>query len=95
MSLQKNKPVRSREYLDHVKGLDCCNCGAPADDPHHIVGVGEGGMGTKACDLLTMPLCRGCHTQMHDSSELKGYQWQWVAKTLQATLKKALQDGGL
>ncbi len=89
MSFFKDKPIRSKKYTDWVKSLDCCACCAPADDPHHIIGEGEGGTGTKACDLLTMPLCRPCHTDIHRADSEKQYQWEWVAKTLQ----KAIKDG--
>lgn len=40
-------------------------CGNQADDPHHIIGHGLGGMGTKADDLFVIPLCRGCHNKLH------------------------------
>jgi hypothetical protein len=84
----KKKTYRNRAYLDWVKTLDCCNCGAPADDPHHIIGQGEGGMGTKASDLLVMPLCRGCHTHIHSCHELWEMQWKWVAKTLERAIEE-------
>lgn len=91
----KENPVRSKDYLGQVKELPCCNCFAPADDAHHIIGEGQGGMGTKACDLLTMPLCRGCHTQIHNQSGMWDMQWKWVAQTQQSILKKAFAEGGL
>ena len=40
-------------------------CGNQADDPHHIIGHGLGGMGTKADDLFVIPLCRKCHNELH------------------------------
>lgn len=40
-------------------------CGNQADDPHHIIGHGLGGMGTKADDLFVIPLCRKCHSELH------------------------------
>ncbi|EGT0665007.1 DUF968 domain-containing protein [Citrobacter werkmanii] len=44
----------------------CCGCGAPGDDPHHIIGHGFGGAGTKAGDFHVMPICRICHRELHD-----------------------------
>ncbi len=62
------KPFRSKPYLDWVKSLECCGCGAPADDAHHIIDSGfGGGMGTKPSDFQTIPLCRGCHTNLHEN----------------------------
>lgn len=57
--------MENRGYMDYVKTLDCCGCGAPADDPHHIVSVGFKGMGTKVPDYWVIPLCRGCHDRLH------------------------------
>lgn len=53
------------EYLQWVKTQACCGCGQQADDPHHIINHGFGGMGTKANDLLVIPLCRICHGELH------------------------------
>ncbi|MWC62597.1 DUF977 family protein [Escherichia coli] len=36
-----------------------------ADDPHHLIGHGQGGMGTKAHDLFVLPLCRKHHNELH------------------------------
>lgn len=86
--IEKRKPVRNKKYTDWVKTLDCCLTGAPADDPHHIIGVGDGGM--KACDLFTMPLTREAHTRMHDDLELRLDQWEYVAKTLQEAVRQGV-----
>ena len=48
-----------------VKTQKCMTCGNQADDPHHIIGHGLGGMGTKADDLFVIPLCRKCHNELH------------------------------
>ncbi|HHN8388108.1 DUF968 domain-containing protein [Morganella morganii] len=52
-------------YLQWVKKQPCCVCGQQADDPHHIIGHGAGGMGTKAHDIFTIPLCRIHHNELH------------------------------
>lgn len=53
-------------YTDWVKTQACCGCGAPGDDPHHLIGHGFGGTGTKAGDFHVMPMCRICHREFHD-----------------------------
>lgn len=84
------KAWRSRKYLDWVKTLPCVRCFAPADDPHHLIGVGGmGGTGTKAPDSMVMPVCRGCHTFIHSTPEIWSEQWEWIAKTL----KRAIDEG--
>lgn len=93
MNLQKENKVRSKKYRDWVKTLPCVLTGVePAGDCHHVIAVGEGGTGTKACDLLTFPVTRESHGKFHRLDlypELKDEQWKYVAKTLQ----KAIKDG--
>ncbi|MBX9476495.1 DUF968 domain-containing protein [Yersinia enterocolitica] len=84
------KPKMTRlelpDYLRWVKTQACCGCGHSADDPHHIINHGFGGMGTKAHDLLVMPLCRFCHSRLHEDvnswEQKNGSQLLWVMKTL-------------
>ena len=65
--LQRKKPQREEMpvYTRWVKTQKCMTCGNQADDPHHIIGHGLGGMGTKADDLFVIPLCRKCHNELH------------------------------
>lgn len=82
------RPTRSRSYLDWVKKLPCVVCGQQADDPHHRHGSGwSSGMGSKASDLWTIPLCRPHHDELHHDVvawELKhGSQWFWVCLHLE------------
>lgn len=86
----RHKPYRNRKYLDWVKTQPCSVCGAPADDPHHIIGVGHmSGMGMTAPDSMVMPMCRPHHDWIHRTPEEWPNQWQWIARTLD----KALQEG--
>ncbi len=58
--------IRFKEkYTRWVKTQPCACCGMPADDPHHLIGHGQGGMGTKAHDLFVLPLCRKHHDELH------------------------------
>ncbi len=67
-SLMK-RPKRRRwvneKYTRWVKTQPCACCGKPADDPHHLIGHGQGGIGTKAHDIFTLPLCREHHNELH------------------------------
>jgi hypothetical protein len=56
---------------------------------HHIIGVGQGKMGGKAGDNESMPLCYGCHVNIHMSTEHRDKQARWIAETL----AKAEKDG--
>ncbi|HFZ9214438.1 TPA: DUF968 domain-containing protein [Salmonella enterica subsp. diarizonae serovar 61:r:-] len=86
--MRKPKMIRLElpGYTQWVKRQPCCGCGRQADDPHHIIGHGFGGTGTKACDLLVIPLCRVCHNALHADTraweEQNGSQLLWLARTL-------------
>ena len=87
----KQKPYRNRKYLDWVKRQPCVMCHAPADDPHHIIGVGRmSGMGTTAPDSMAIPLCRHHHDEIHRTPELWDQQWEWVARTLDNALREGV-----
>lgn len=65
--------LRSGAYLDHVRALPCCSCGAPGpSDPHHWSHSRRRGVGTKLDDLLVVPLCRRCHDLWHAKGTLPG-----------------------
>jgi len=90
MPFQKVKTFRSEKYKAWVKEQDCCRCLAPADDPHHLIGIGNmGGTGTKAPDSMIMPMCRKCHNEIHAQPELWPDQWEHIARTI----KKAFEAG--
>lgn len=74
----------NESYLAFVRKLPCSCCGrTPAGDAHHVIGVGNfSGVGLKAPDSLTMPLCRTCHERVHATPELWQKQWGWMYTTL-------------
>jgi 5-methylcytosine-specific restriction endonuclease McrA len=84
-AIPKQKPFRSKKYLKWVKTLPCCICGLDGCDPHHAIGMKLGGMGTKAPDDMVMPLCRKCHSDMHNKPQL----WYLQKGFIIGTKKKA------
>lgn len=71
------RPKRRRwvneKYTRWVKTQPCACCGKPADDPHHLIGHGQGGMGTKAHDLFVLKeLCQHCHGKGEVSTACRG-----------------------
>ncbi|EAU0297334.1 DUF968 domain-containing protein [Salmonella enterica] len=86
MRKPKMQRLELPEYTRWVKRQPCCGCGKQADDPHHIIGHGFSGTGTKACDLLVIPLCRVCHDMLHKNvrawEDQNGSQLLWLARTL-------------
>ena len=91
MSFFKTIKYRDKKYLKWIDTLDCCLCGAPADTHHHIIGIGDGAMGSKACDLFAFPVCGECHIpkfhRLDLYPELRLKQWEYAAKTLQTAIK--------
>lgn len=64
----KPTTARSLAYLAHVRRHPCCSCGATeAIHAHHVA---SGGMGQKASDYLTAPLCGVCHQHWHATAAL-------------------------
>lgn len=88
---QRDQPVRSKAYLRLVAQLPCLYCGIWGHSQAAHSNTGKG-MGTKACDLQTFPLCadrpgqRGCHS-LFDQGALFGKEARrliepaWVADT--------------
>ena len=87
----KDEPIRSKAYLRLVAQLPCKHCGIWGHSQAAHANTGKG-MGTKACDLQTFPLCadrpgqRGCHS-LFDQGALFGKEARrlieqaWVADT--------------
>ncbi len=61
----KRRRWENQAYTRWVKTQPCAACCRPADDPHHVIGHGMGGTGTKSHDLFVIPLCRSCHNSLH------------------------------
>ncbi|WP_262927376.1 DUF968 domain-containing protein [Phytohalomonas tamaricis] len=90
-----NQRFRSRQYLNWVKQQPCCCCEAPADDPHHIKGIGHlSGAGLTAPDSFAIGLCRPCHDALHARPELLALQPVWLLDTLSKGMKR-FPDGEL
>lgn len=57
------KTFRSKKYLEFVRSLPCCICGAmDTVVPHHTE---TGGVSMKGSDAMTIPLCYKHHDE-HD-----------------------------
>ncbi|MGU0043993.1 DUF968 domain-containing protein [Escherichia coli] len=65
MKRPKRRRWVNEKYTRWVKTQPCARCGKPADESHHLIGHGQGGMGTKSHDIFTLPLCREHHNELH------------------------------
>tara|TARA_R110002020_G_scaffold190318_3_gene389829 strand:+ start:1299 stop:1601 length:303 start_codon:yes stop_codon:yes gene_type:complete len=95
MSFPKIKRWISKPYIRFVSDLPCVVCDAEGDHvvAHHLKGAYSpysGGMGRKASDLFTMPLCYEHHMDLHTGDgELRKRQ----AYMIFGTLEKATDRG--
>jgi hypothetical protein len=94
----KDSPVRSRRYLDWVRTLPCCWCGATPSEASHHPKSGGGSVGMKTCDLRTVPLCRQCHEHFHQRGALSGMNGlqtrEWVETQITECLRAYLRESG-
>lgn len=65
--LQKNKPLRSKRYLDFIRSLPCLLAGPECSGAIEAAHSGPHGLGTKASDLTAVSLCVGHHRTRRDS----------------------------
>jgi len=87
----KDTRFRSPAYLDFVRSLSCCVCGSPANAAHHLKGIWHAsGVGLKASDALSMPVCDGvgdtCHRRIHSEAHLRWQQPIFLIETINAGL---------
>lgn len=91
------RPKRRRwvndKYTRWVKTEPCLCCGRQADDPHHLIGYGLGGMATKAHDLFVIPLCRAHHDELHADVRAFEEQYGTQPELLLRVLDRALAIG--
>ena len=87
--IPKHKRWQSRDYLNWVAKLPCVNCGLHDETivAHHLkhrhAPHGGGGIGMKANDYLTMPLCFECHASAHNGDrDILDFQADFIFKTL-------------
>ena len=84
---QKSPPFRSGKWLQHVRELDCVICWRPgpsqAAHANHLMK----GMGTKAPDVFTVPMCPECHREFDQGrkwpkEEKRQLMDRWILDTV-------------
>ena len=92
--IEKNKRWVEKDYTRWVATLPCTSCGIQDETivAHHLkhryAPYSGGGMGLKADDWLTMPLCYSCHDRAHNGdSDVLDFQAEFIFKTLTAAFK--------
>ena len=83
-------PQRRERHLQRVRELPCCICSAPPpSDPHHY---GRRGVGQKADDYQTVPLCRRCHDGWHAQGYCPPYNRSETVETFLRAQVAILMD---
>lgn len=83
--LRRNQPPRRAErpgmsdaHLSLIRQLPCTRCGSSSlSDPHHLKSLlsQERGMGLKATDRWTVPLCRAHHDELERLGSRREIGW--------------------
>jgi DNA recombination protein Rad52 len=69
------KRLRDKAHLKFVASQPCLVCGRQPSDPHHLRFAQPRGLGLKVSDEFTVPLCRGHHRQLHQTSNEEAW-WE-------------------
>ena len=79
--------MRSPKRLAEIRKLPCVVCGgSPVDAAHSNQSSHGKGMGLKACDTKTIPLCRNHHVEYDQFQKMNRSQSvEWFAKMLEKT----------
>ena len=67
--IRKEKPLRSEKHRRVIASMSCCMCGMDGYTQAAHANFGKG-MGQKACDSLTFPLCHWCHQFLDQGGKL-------------------------
>ncbi|WP_339352770.1 Ref family recombination enhancement nuclease [Acinetobacter beijerinckii] len=79
--------MRSTKRLNEIRKLPCVVCGSSPVDAAHSNQSNHGkGMGLKACDSKTIPLCRNHHQEFDQFQKMNRSQSvEWFDKMLEKT----------
>jgi len=79
--------MRDRKRLAAIRKLPCVVCGSSPVDAAHSNQSGNGkGMGLKACDSKTIPLCRNHHVEYDQFQKMnRSESVEWFDKMLEKT----------
>jgi len=97
--IEKGKRWVNKDYTNWVATLPCVACELEDDTivAHHLKHRhspwGGGGMGMKANDWLTMPLCYTCHDKAHNGdADILDWQVDFIFKTLDKAFRHGIME---
>lgn len=79
--------MRSTKRLNEIRKLPCVVCGrSPVDAAHSNQSNHGKGMGLKACDSKTIPLCRNHHVEYDQFQRMnRSESVEWFDRMLEKT----------
>jgi len=90
LTIAEPKRLRDKAHLRFVASQPCLVCGRQPSDPHHLRFAQPRALGLKVSDEFTVPLCRGHHRQLHQTSHEKAW---WADRKINALeIAKTLWD---
>jgi Rad52/22 family double-strand break repair protein len=90
LAIPEPKRLRDKTHLKFIASQPCLICGRQPCDPHHLRFAQPGALGLKVSDEFTVPLCRGHHRQLHQSSNEEAW---WTDRKINALeIAKTLWD---
>ena len=75
LTISEPKRIRSKEHLRFVAQHPCLICGRSPSHAHHVRFAQSRGLGLKASDEFTVPLCAIHHQQNHATGNERAW-WQ-------------------
>ena len=75
LAFAEPKRLRDKTHLKFVASQPCLVCGRQPCDPHHLRFAQPRGIGLKVSDEFAVPLCRGHHRQLHQTSNEEAW-WE-------------------
>jgi len=81
LAIPEPKRLRDKAHLKFVASRPCLICGRQPCDPHHLRFAQPRALGLKVSDEFTVPLCRGHHRQLHQSSNEEAW---WADRKIDA-----------
>jgi hypothetical protein len=67
--------AEKKERFNRLSEMGCCICGRPPQI-HHLIGSQHRGMGQKAPDEKTIPLCQPHHTGQEGIHKMGMHPWE-------------------
>ena len=67
--------MKKKERFNRLAQIGCCICRKPAQI-HHLIGIKYRGMGQKAGDEVTIPLCSDHHTGANGIHTIGRKKWK-------------------